>query len=302
MCPLAFSQELAASLRDSGVEFKLGIEVEACTQEPANPGVCLSLSDDTELQFDAVVLAAGVASGQLLKRLAPAAPILPLYGARGHSLTLDVSHLDHVEGHVLRRPVEDGDALCVLSPLPQGHGRQFLRITGFADFDGWVYGPAGVQSWRVAQLISTAEQTFGEKLLDNAGSRAALSCNPSCSSAFEPATLVPDADALTRWTGLRPMSPDGLPVVGLVPGVGPVFVNAGHGALGWSLSAATAELLADSVAAELGMSTARAPTSNEEPWLTSLFAMRPQLCPGRFAWGHLLQHAWDTRMAGGGES
>nr|WP_269116393.1 FAD-dependent oxidoreductase [Burkholderia multivorans] len=46
----------------------------------------------------------------------------------------------------------------------------------------------------------------------------------------------------TPWAGLRPMLPDMLPRVGAgrLPGV---FYNTGHGHLGWTLSAATAELV-----------------------------------------------------------
>lgn len=48
------------------------------------------------------------------------------------------------------------------------------------------------------------------------------------------------------WCGLRPMMPDMMPRVG--PGKRPgVFYNTGHGHLGWTLSAATAQMLAASV-------------------------------------------------------
>jgi len=50
------------------------------------------------------------------------------------------------------------------------------------------------------------------------------------------------------WAGLRPMLPSMLPRVG--PGRQPgVFYNTGHGHLGWTLSAATAQLVADQVLA-----------------------------------------------------
>ena len=48
------------------------------------------------------------------------------------------------------------------------------------------------------------------------------------------------------WCGLRPMTPNMMPRVG--PGKRPgVFYNTGHGHLGWTLSAATAQMLAASV-------------------------------------------------------
>ena len=51
------------------------------------------------------------------------------------------------------------------------------------------------------------------------------------------------------WAGLRPMMPDMLPRVGR--GTAPcVFYNTGHGHLGWTLSAATADAIAASVEAQ----------------------------------------------------
>ena len=50
------------------------------------------------------------------------------------------------------------------------------------------------------------------------------------------------------WTGLRPMTPDFLPLIGRCHAApGAVYVNAGHGAVGWTLCCATAEMVADDV-------------------------------------------------------
>ncbi|MBY0243416.1 MAG: D-amino acid dehydrogenase [Burkholderiaceae bacterium] len=51
------------------------------------------------------------------------------------------------------------------------------------------------------------------------------------------------------WTGLRPMTPDGTPVVGAT-GVRNLFVNTGHGTLGWTMSCGSAQLLADIISAK----------------------------------------------------
>ena len=54
---------------------------------------------------------------------------------------------------------------------------------------------------------------------------------------------------ITPWSGLRPMMPSMLPRIGA--GVAPgVFYNTGHGHLGWTLSAATAEMVAEGVVAQ----------------------------------------------------
>jgi D-amino-acid dehydrogenase len=51
-----------------------------------------------------------------------------------------------------------------------------------------------------------------------------------------------------QWAGLRPMTPDGLPVIGRVPGRDNVFVATGHAMLGVTLGPVTGEAIADLIA------------------------------------------------------
>ncbi|WP_233863881.1 D-amino acid dehydrogenase [Paraburkholderia adhaesiva] len=53
-----------------------------------------------------------------------------------------------------------------------------------------------------------------------------------------------DTTQATFWTGLRPMTPDGTPVVGRTP-MSNLFLNTGHGTLGWTMSCGSGQLLAD---------------------------------------------------------
>jgi D-amino-acid dehydrogenase len=48
----------------------------------------------------------------------------------------------------------------------------------------------------------------------------------------------------TLWAGLRPLTPDGLPVLGKLPGYSNVFVATGHGMLGITLAPSTATVMA----------------------------------------------------------
>jgi D-amino-acid dehydrogenase len=48
------------------------------------------------------------------------------------------------------------------------------------------------------------------------------------------------------WTGLRPMTPDGTPVVGPTPYQN-LFLNTGHGTLGWTMACGSGRVLADLV-------------------------------------------------------
>lgn len=53
-----------------------------------------------------------------------------------------------------------------------------------------------------------------------------------------------DTRQATFWTGLRPMTPDSTPIVGATP-LRNLFLNTGHGTLGWTMSCGSSQLLAD---------------------------------------------------------
>ena len=59
--------------------------------------------------------------------------------------------------------------------------------------------------------------------------------------------LYPDGGDLSQasfWTGLRPATPDGTPVIGATP-YSNLFLNTGHGTLGWTMAAGSGRYLAD---------------------------------------------------------
>ena len=59
--------------------------------------------------------------------------------------------------------------------------------------------------------------------------------------------LFPDAGDLPKasfWTGLRPMTPDGTPIVGATP-LRNLYLNTGHGTLGWTMACGSGRLVAD---------------------------------------------------------
>jgi D-amino-acid dehydrogenase len=58
--------------------------------------------------------------------------------------------------------------------------------------------------------------------------------------------LFPAAADLSRtnfWSGLRPMTPDGPPIIGPTP-ISNLFLNTGHGTLGWTMACGSGALLA----------------------------------------------------------
>jgi D-amino-acid dehydrogenase len=53
-----------------------------------------------------------------------------------------------------------------------------------------------------------------------------------------------DLKGASFWCGLRPMTPDGTPIVGATP-LANLWTNTGHGTLGWTMAAGSARVLAD---------------------------------------------------------
>lgn len=63
--------------------------------------------------------------------------------------------------------------------------------------------------------------------------------------------VSPDAPEQEEvWTGFRPCTPDGLPVIGRVPSIDNLVVATGHGMMGVSMSAVTGQLVTDIVQGE----------------------------------------------------
>jgi len=55
-----------------------------------------------------------------------------------------------------------------------------------------------------------------------------------------------DLEGATYWSGLRPMTPDGTPVIGSTRVEG-LYLNTGHGTLGWTMACGSARVLADMI-------------------------------------------------------
>ena len=81
-----------------------------------------------------------------------------------------------------------------------------------------------------------------------------LSLNPRRRETLEMVLngLFPNAGDTSKsqfWTGLRPMTPDGTPIIGQASKMhANVWLNTGHGTLGWTMACGSAQVLADLVA------------------------------------------------------
>ena len=154
---------------------------------------------------DCVIVASGNGSNALL---APFGIKLPIAPAKGYSLTLTPDGNGPTPGI----PVVDDAMHSAVIPL----GRS-VRIAGTAEFAGVNHK---IEKVRIDNLLSLLGATYPE--------------------------LAPDLEGAERfeWTGLRPMSADGRPFVGptAVPGL---YANSGHGHLGLTMAAGSAQMLAD---------------------------------------------------------
>jgi D-amino-acid dehydrogenase len=107
-------------------------------------------------------------------------------------------------------PLYLGDAHVVLTPLGDT-----LRLGSTLELSGW---DMRVRPRRVAYLREGARRAIG---------------------------LPEDGEVRQRWRGPRPVTPDGLPVIGRVPGRERVILATGHCMLGLSLGPVTGRLVAE---------------------------------------------------------
>ncbi|WOH49877.1 FAD-dependent oxidoreductase [Bradyrhizobium sp. sBnM-33] len=134
---------------------------------------------------------------------------LPIYPLKGYSITLSPAP----EARLLRHSVTDMERKLVFAPLVRD-GHTPVRVAGIADLES----DTQIDPRRVEILRRASAELLG---IDTAGD-------------VEP------------WCGLRPMTPDSRPIIGWSPLDG-LFINSGHGMLGWTLACGSARLTADMI-------------------------------------------------------
>ncbi|MDZ4255579.1 MAG: D-amino acid dehydrogenase [Sulfuritalea sp.] len=160
------------------------------------------------LAADLTVLALGSYSPLLLR---PLGLRLPVYPAKGYSATLSLP---------------DGAIAPTVSLTDDGHKivisrfGQSLRVAGTAEFNGY---DTSLNIPRCAALLRRIGEIF-----------------PALATVRE----------VSYWAGLRPATPGNVPLIGDMAGAGlaGLWLNTGHGTLGWTLACGSARLLADLVA------------------------------------------------------
>jgi D-amino-acid dehydrogenase len=133
---------------------------------------------------------------------------LPVYPVKGYSLTIPV-------GETNRAPQVMGVDEKYLIAWSRLGDR--LRVTAKADFAGFdrSHTPADFE-----HMLATIRKLFPE------------------GAAY---------DKAEHWAGLRPMTPRGTPILGASP-LRNLFLNTGHGHMGWTMSLGSARIVSDLVA------------------------------------------------------
>jgi D-amino-acid dehydrogenase len=137
--------------------------------------------------------------------LAPLGIELPVYPVKGYSITVPI-----VDEH--RSPIStimDESYKVAITRLGER-----IRVGGMAELSGY-------SDELPAARRSTLEYSVG--------------------------SLFPGAGDLSRasfWSGLRPMTPDGTPVIGTTR-FSNLFLNTGHGTLGWTMACGSAKVITD---------------------------------------------------------
>jgi D-amino-acid dehydrogenase len=198
-----FTDALAKLAAARGVAFRNGVTIQRI--EAARGQITRVITDHGAFEADAFVMAMGSYSPHLARDLDLK---LPVYPAKGYSITVDVED----PAHAPTVSLTDETRYMVFSRL----GNK-MRVAGTAELAGW---------------NTTLDLKRVEPLVRNARS------------------LFPKASAYTQlnaWCGLRPATPDSVPILGGTR-YGNLFINTGHGTLGWTMACGSGRIIADIIA------------------------------------------------------
>lgn len=151
----------------------------------------------------------------------------------------------------LHLPVQAGKGYSITYSAPHLMPRRPVVLK-----DRWVF----VVPWRDRLRIGSTMEFSGRDTQLNATRLAALE---RAAAEYLQAPCGPAV--IERWYGWRPMTWDDVPVLGAVPGHPHVWLAAGHGMLGISMSTASGQLMADLI-------TGRAPALDPHPYRAERFA------------------------------
>jgi D-amino-acid dehydrogenase len=133
---------------------------------------------------------------------------LPVEAGKGYSLTIDLAD----DAVPITRPIDFIEARVACTPFAGA-----LRLAGTMELSGL---NLRLEPARVAPLRNAWQRYAGE---------------------------LPSGTSETAWVGMRPMTPDGLPLIGPLPGIENGWVATGHAMLGVTLAPNTASAISNAM-------------------------------------------------------
>ena len=199
-----FTTGMAQAAERLGVQCLYGQDVMSIHSDGTKAEVTAAGSDGLVThQFDGLVVCAGVESRSFAAQLGDRVNIYPV---KGYSITVNLPDA-HSQSSAPIVSLLDDETKLVTSRL----GVDRFRVAGTAEFNGY---NKDIRADRIRPLIAWVNQCF---------------------PGINTRQVVP-------WAGLRPMMPNMMPRVGRGK-LANVFYNTGHGHLGWTLSAVTADMV-----------------------------------------------------------
>ena len=204
-----FTHGLAQAASRLGVRTLYEQDVIAIRSDNAQALITVKQQDNSHAVhgFDGVVVCAGVASRQFAAQLGDRVNIYPV---KGYSITVNLNDAESQAG-APNVSLLDDETKLVTSRL----GTDRFRVAGTAEFNGH---NKDIRADRIKPLVNWVQ---------------------ACFPRINTRSVVP-------WAGLRPMMPNMMPRVGQGRSAN-VFYNTGHGHLGWTLSAVTADMVAQHI-------------------------------------------------------
>ncbi len=215
-----FTQALAQQCASRGARFLFGHDIEGLNKAGgAIESIAVSARNSRSaghsgmnLKADAVVVACGSYSAPLLRTVGVD---LPIYPGKGYSATFKI-----------RKPAQapfvsaiDDDNKCAISRLGD-----YLRVAGTIEVGGYDTSlTTPLAQARCAMLARRIEEVLPGV----------------CDTRLESEGGTPNF-----WTGLRPATPTNIPYIGQTTVRG-LWVNAGHGTLGWTHGAGSGKAIAE---------------------------------------------------------
>jgi len=220
-----FTQALARRCAERGVQFLYGHDVVRLNAlGGAIESVAVRARSESAagqknqiLKGDAVVVACGSYSAPLLRTVGVD---LPIYPGKGYSATFK---LLRPEGAPMVSTIDDGKKLA-MSRLGDT-----LRVAGTIELGGYDLSLDSPVARARCHMLSRRIETILPGVCD---------------------TRTPEEGGDPQyWTGLRPATPTNIPFIGRTK-VGKLWVNAGHGTLGWTHGAGSGKAMAELISGE----------------------------------------------------